>query len=302
MNNIKDIVNRYAITPYRYTIKKNATIVDADDGHFVFKKRTLENKNEELFKYLKSRNFLYFPNLINRDDQYDVYQYVEDVTTPREQKALDMMYLLSMLHNKTTFYKDADDDEFKAIYEDTIKDIEYIHNYYTDVITNIEKSIYMSPSDYLIARNISKIFDTIMFSRREIENWYELIKGKHKKRVATLHNNLDLDHLVRNDELYLLSWDKSRQDMPFLDFLEFYNRYALEFDFDELLRVYESKYQLLKEERILMFVLMSIPKKLEFKTSEIERCREVRKFLDYIYKTEMLITPYYSPEDNKESN
>lgn len=297
MNNLRDIISKYAIVPKRYTIKRNATIIDADDGHFVFKKRIADSNTDELFKYLKSRNFGYLPKLVSRDDKYDVYQYVEDVNTPREQKALDMMYLLSMLHNKTTFYKDVDDDEYKAIYENKLKDIDYIYNYYMDVITMIEKNTYMSPADYLIARNISKIYDTIMFSRRELDNWYELVKGKHKKRVVTLHNNLDLDHLIHNEDLYLLSWDRSRQDMPLFDFLDFYNRYALEFDFEELLRVYEGKYALLEEERLLMFIMMSIPRRLEYMEREIDRCREARKLLDHIYKTEMLITPYYTPKD-----
>jgi len=53
MNNIREITNKYAIIPQRYTIKKNATIIDADDGHFVFKKRNglfwSLNENELLF-------------------------------------------------------------------------------------------------------------------------------------------------------------------------------------------------------------------------------------------------------------
>ncbi|MDD4053700.1 MAG: hypothetical protein PHZ20_02555 [Bacilli bacterium] len=301
MNNIKDITNNYALIPKRYTYKKNAIIIDADDGHFVFKKRANNNNNNQLFKYLKSRNFIYLPNLIKTDDKYDIYQYIEDIDTPREQRALDLMYIIAMLHNKTTFYKDIDDDEYKAIYEETIKKIDYMYNYYNDIIINIEKSIYMSPSDYLIARNISTIFNSIMFSRREIEQWYELVKDTNKKRVVTLHNNLDLDHLLRNEEMYLLSWDKSTQGMPFLDLLEFYNRYALEFDFEELFKFYESKYPLLKEEKLLLFIMMSIPRKLEYKENEIERCGEARKVLDYIFKTEILITPYYTVENKKES-
>ncbi|MFA5407959.1 MAG: hypothetical protein WC343_04215 [Bacilli bacterium] len=301
MNDIRNITNKYAVTPYRYTIKKNATIIDTDDGHFVFKKRSNESNPSELFKYLKSRDFKYFPDFIDRDDSYDIYRYVEDVSTPREQKALDMMYLLSMLHNKTTFYKDIDEDDYKEIYEDTIKDIDYIYNYYTDIITIIETKIYMSPSEYLIARNISKIFNSIIFARREIDRWYDLVKNKHKKRVVTLHNNLDLDHLIRNDNLYLVSWDKAKCDMPLFDILDFYKRYALEFDFDELIKIYESKYQLLEEERALLFVMMSIPHKIGFQTKEIERCKEVRRILDYIYKTEILISPYYAVENKVES-
>jgi uncharacterized protein YerC len=302
MNNIKDILNRYALLPHRYTIKKNATIIDTDDGHFVFKKRDIDNKMEELFKYLKSRNFLAIPNLINRDDAYDVYEYIDDVDTPREQKALDMMSVIATLHYKTTYFKDADEDDFKAIYEDIVKQIDYINNYYTDVITMIETNVYMSPSEYLIARNISKVFNAITFCKREIDEWYELVKDKHKKRVVTLHNNLDLDHLVRNQDLFLLSWDKSRQDMPIFDLINFYKHYALELDFAELFNLYESKYKLLDEERKLFFILISIPDKITYGKSEMESCSTARKLLDYIFKTEQLLTPYYTPNNSDESH
>ncbi len=301
MNSVRDITNHYAFIPRRYTIKKNATIIGTDDGHFVFKKRETNNDVEQLFKYLKSRNFLSFPNLINKDDRYDIYEYIEEVDTPREQKALDMMIIVSNLHYKTTFYKDVDEDEYKAIYEKIIKDIEYINNYYNDIITSIEIDIYMSPTDYLIARNITKIFNSIMFARREIDKWYEYTKNKHKKRVVTLHNNLDLDHLIHNDNIYLLSWNKTKQDMPIYDLLHFYQKYALDFDFEELFNLYESKYKLQEDEKLLLFILMSIPKKLEYKNSEIENIRDARKLLDYIYKTEMLITPYYTPQNDEKS-
>lgn len=298
---IKDINNKFALGPYRYTIKKNAIIIDADDGHFVFKKRGTNNDIDQLFKYLKSRDFVYLPNLVDSNEHYDIYQYIDDVTTPKEQKGLDMMHLLSLLHNKTTFYKDVNEDELKAMYEDISNDINHTFNYYNTMIEDIEQKVYMSPSEYLLARNISRVFGALMFCQREIDRWYELIKDKHKKRIVTLHNNVDLDHVLRYDDLYLLSWDNSRQDMPLFDILNFYERYALELNFEELLKYYESKYKLLDEERLLLFVMMSIPRKVIYMEDEIDNCRETSKMLDYIYKTEALITPYYEVDDIKEN-
>jgi hypothetical protein len=121
-------------------------------------------------------------------------------------------------------------------------------------------------------------------------------------RVSTIHNNLDLDHLVRSQDLSLLSWDKARVDMPIYDMLDFYKRYALDFDFSELINAYESKYKLLEDERILLFVMMSIPSKIVYEKNEIENCRRVRKLLDYIYKTEQVLTPYYTPKNYEEQN
>lgn len=51
------------------------------------------------------------------------------------------------------------------IFEETMEKINYIYNYYMDVINIIESKIYMSPSEYLIARNISKIFSCIYFCK-----------------------------------------------------------------------------------------------------------------------------------------
>ena len=89
--------------------------------------------------------------------------------------------------------------------------------------------------------------------------------------------------------------------MPIYDILHFYQKYALDFDFEELFNIYENKYKLQDDEKLLLFVLMSIPQKLEYKDSEIENIRDARKILDYIYKTEMLITPYYTPQDEEKS-
>ena len=68
---------------------------------------------------------------------------------------MDLIYLLSLLHSKTTFYREVDIDHNKEIYETTINNLDYLNNYYTNLITSIEKEVYMSPSSYLIARNIN---------------------------------------------------------------------------------------------------------------------------------------------------
>ena len=300
MNNVRKIINKYAHRPYRYTLKKSVTIVDTEDGHFVFKGKDRNNYNNNinnLFKYLKSRNFEYFPKLIANEDEYDVYEYVEEVETPREQKALDIVSIMSLLHNKTTFYKEIDIDQYKEIYENISNQLDYLYNYYNDVITVIERNVYMSPAEYLIARNISKINMSIFFGKREIKEWYELVKNKPKKRMVTIHNNLDIDHFIRNENMYLLSWDRSMVESPIYDIYYFYKRNALEFDFNELLKVYESKYPLLEEERRLLFVLLSMPDRIELNQCQFDNCKEVRRKIDYIYKTELLLTPYYAPQN-----
>lgn len=290
MRKINSILQEPTLNMYRYTIKNNATIVDTDKGCFVFKKKN-GNDVSEIYDYLKSRNFEYYPKLVRTDELYNVYEYIEDTNMPYDQKALDMVYLLSLLHNKTTYYKEMDADEYKELYEKLLYDIENINSYYTNLITMIEKEIYMSPSQYLIARNISKIYASLYYARIEIDNWYELIKNKNRKRIVTIYNNNDIDHLLRNKDLYLINWEKSKMDIPIYDFYYFYRKHALEFDFNDLLKVYEENYPFLEEEKKLLFILMSIPDIVTIKENEFDNCRNVKEIIDYIYKTETLIFP-----------
>ena len=200
--------------------------------------------------------------------------------------------LLTMLHSKTTFYKEIDIDNYKYLYEKIDSKLEYLYNYYTDIITIIEKSIYMSPSGYLIARNINKIYESINYCKKELDSWYELIKDKRKVRVVNIHNNLSLEHYLKNDKSYFISWNKNKIDMPIYDLLILYKKYYLNFDFYELFRYYESRYPLTLEERKLLFILISIPEKLELNDTEYKNSIKCRNFFDYIYKTEELIKMY----------
>ena len=49
---------------------------------------------------------------------------------PDEQKMLDMIDLVGLLHNKTTYYKNIDLDDYKKIYEDIANNIFYISSRY----------------------------------------------------------------------------------------------------------------------------------------------------------------------------
>lgn len=289
-NNLKNIINKYKAK--KVTLKNSAKIIENENTRLVIKK---DNPNIlDTYNYLLSRSFDYFPKIIYKDNDYNAYEYVEDVNEPSEQRILDIITLTSILHSKTTFYKEVDIDNYKYLYETINKKLEYLFNYYNDIITLIEKNIYMSPSNYIIARNINKIFETINYCKYEVDSWYELIKDKRKIRVVNIHNNLSLDHYIKNDKPYLISWNKNKIDMPIYDLLTLYKKYYLEFDFYELFNYYESRYPLTNEERKMLFILMSIPEKLVLDSSEYKNSIKCRKFFDYIYKTEELINEYKS--------
>ena len=301
MLKINEILKKYDIKPRKYTKNNKAMIIETEEGKYVIKPKTKDN--QYIYDYLKSRNFNYIPKILNnKNEEYDIRNYIESYNIPKEQKIIDLIDLVTLLHNKTTHYKEVTEDDYKEIYEDIKNNIEYLDSYYTDMITIIESKVYMSPCEYLIARNISKIFSTIYFLKEEIKNWYELVKKNSKQRLVVLHNNLELNHLINNEKNYLISWEKSKIGIPIFDIYKLYMKHGLEFDFTELIKRYEKNYPLHQDERKLLFILMLLPKKIEFQNSEYENTKEAGKAIDILYKTQMLVSPYYSNERPKDQS
>jgi len=199
-------------------------------------------------------------------------------------------------------YKEIDLDNYKYIYEEINNQIEDIYNYYNTVMDNIESTIYMSPSNYLISRNISFIYSAIRYAKRSIDYWYKLIENKRKVRVVVIHNNLSLEHYLKEDKPYLISWEKSKIDMPIYDLISLYNNHYLDFDFTDLLKVYLSKYPLTEEEITLFLTIISIPKKIEYNNSEYKTVINIRRQLDYIYKTSELVKKYDIKQETDENH
>lgn len=291
MNNyVREIASEYNIPINKITIKNNTRIID---DKIVLKKKKNNDLNN-IYKYLKSRSFDYFPEPITMDNLYEVYPFLEDTYEPSEQKATDIMHLLGLLHSKTTFYREIDIDKNKEIYENISDELEYLNNFYNDLITMIEKDVYMSPSGYLIARNINIIFGSIYYAKHNLEEWYKKIDNNKNERVVNIHNNISLDHYIKSEKPYLISWNKSRIDSPIYDLLSFYRNHYLDFDFDDLFHYYESGYPLKEEERLLLFTYMAIPYKIEIISDEYEMCIKINKMIEYLYKTSNLIMNYHS--------
>lgn len=290
------LLKEHGLKPKTLTKNKSSILLETTDN----KKYVLKEKNKDLenkFDYLLSRGFDYFPSYKSFDN-YDIYEYIKNKKISDEEKLYDMIDLLSLLHTKTTRYKNIDIDDYKQIYEDINEKIEYLTNYYTELNDLIDEEIYMSPSKYLLARNISKIYNALAFCKTEIDNWYELIKKSPKQRISLIHNNLELDHILNSDSSYLISWDKAKTDMPLYDFYSLYKKYYNKTDFDILLSNYQKRYPLKEEELKLLFIKISVPKKIEFTSDEFSNTQEIKKLLEYLYKSDKLINPFYKKQNN----
>jgi len=89
---------------------------------------------------------------------------------------------------------------------------------------------------------------------------------------------------------FLLGFEKTKIDIPIYDLYNFYIKYSSMFDFRNLLKHYEDRYPLLEEEKKLFNILISIPNEIEFSDIEIENCKNTKKIIDYIYRSEVLVS------------
>lgn len=295
---LRELFDENNIVTKKITIKKDVRIIDTGDEKLVIKKR--ETDLDDVFRYLNSRAFDYFPKIVYKTDNYDIYEYVPDVDLPKEERAMDIIKLVTMLHSKTTFYREVDEDYYKEIYEELLDRIDYLNNYYDDITSIIEKEEFMSPSNYLFARNVTKIFQALNYCKYNINKWYDIINEKKRIRIVNIHNNLRLDHYLLGDRPNLISWNHSKKDMPIYDLLKMYKTYYDQLDFCELMRNYEAHYPMLLEEKILFFCLISIPDKLEFTEEEYNMCVKVKSFYNYLNVSEKFISDYF-PGDELQS-
>ena len=291
MNNINEIIKKRNEKIKKYQKKGNVIIVETDKGKYVYKDKEI---NKSIIDYLNTRNFNYYPKIIE-NDKYTLVKYIEEIEIPKEQKMNDLIKIVALLHSKTTFYKEINLDYYNSIYENIDNNIKFLYGYYTDKISICESKVFMSPSEYLLARNISKIYENLEKSKRNLDKWHKIVKNKNKERNSVIHNKLKLDHFIRNENVYLISWDKSKIGSPVFDLYKLYKNHFLDFDFLDIFKTYEKIYPLLEEEKILLKILISTPEKLTNSNSEYNKTKEINDMMIQIYKAEKL----FSPETSK---
>ena len=282
------------------SIKKlnNTFLIESNNNRFIVKKK--DNNEDKVYNYLLTRNFNYLPKY-HHFNNYNIYEYINNNELSKEEKLSELVNLLAILHIKTTRFQNTQIDDYKIIYEDLYKRINYLLSYYNSLNDYIDNIIYMSPSEYLLIRNISKIYSSLSFASKELEEWYELIKNSKKQRKVLIHNNLDLDHFIYDKNPYLISWQKAKVDLPIYDLIDLYKKYYNDIDFSVLLNIYQKKYPLTKEELKLFFIIISIPDKIELSNNELLNIKKIKKILKRISLSNNLIRQYYQKKKSYSS-
>lgn len=271
----------------RFTIKGKVKIIENNGNKVVIKEKKKELK--ELFDYLITRGYEYFPTIVNDRDSFLEYEYLEKENSFNDNIDEDMINMVSLLHYKTSYYKSVSQSKFKEIYNKLIDNIDYLKDKYTKKIELIDNEEYMSPSNYLFARNYTIIMSNLYFIEKELNKWYKLVKDKTKERVCVVHNNLKKDNFFRGKKNILTGWDNYLVDTPVIDIYKLYRSEYNNVDMEYLLKVYNENNKLNDEEIILFNILISMPLNINEELNEYDKVKEIKSNLFYIYKTSNFI-------------
>lgn len=293
---LKEIVLKYK--PLKYTLKGKTINVNSMQGNFVIK--PAKKDIISLFSYLNSRSFYNYPKVIAKDDDYITYEYLKELETPKEQQLLDLILVVAKLHNKTVYFKEVTEDKYKEIYDNIKDNVIYLRDYYSGIYDEAFNEIYISPAKYNFLLNYSLLNNDLAFILDELDEWFNLVKESNKQRVCLIHNNLSLEHFIKGMDSYLISWDKYTFDTPVMDIVNLYHNEYLTCDFSGILKEYLNNFKLSVDEEKLLFILLSLPDKVNFDDSEFNNTINVANLVDYIKRTEKLIRPYYTEKQKEE--
>lgn len=271
--------------PFRLTKLHNCILMYTMEGNYVVKKKPKINY-PELYQYLNSRYFNYLPKIIdaNREDAI-MFEYQEDLSVNHNQKAQDLIKLVALLHSKTIYFKEVTNDTYKEIYNNLKNNVLYVKNYYNELFDTYIIEELNSPSHYLFLRNYSLINNACNYCLEKIDEWYKKISDKNRERVCLIHNNLSLEHYIKNENEYLISWDNYIYDNPVIDLYKFYQNDWSDLSFLEIFKTYNDNNELLEEERLLLDILISIPFKVEEEDIEINNVHSYRNLINYLSKS-----------------
>lgn len=276
-------------------IEKRGSAVIYNDEYILKEEKDLS----DLENYLISRDYHGFITILNREGEKNKYPYLKNYSLDNDQLSSDIASSVALLHNKTSYNKEVTDDKHKKIYDDLLGYINYLEENFADITRRIEYVDFPSPSEILYLSNYTKLKDCLDFCKRELENWYGMVKNKTKERVSLVHGNLRLEHAIYNDKIYLTSWRNAHFESPIVDIIDFYHHEWKKIEFSNFLDKYFDKCKLLPEEKKLLIINISLPIECIFSEDEMHNVVVVRDLFDYLYKTEQLIRPYYAVE-NKE--
>ena len=176
-----------------------------------------------------------------------------------------MIKNIALKHTKTTVFVCLNELDRLDIYDSNLEYLDNIMKYYLDLQDGIDELEYIREDYYLLLINISKIYKLINKSIYYLNKWFELDINKYREVL-----------LIDNSRGYFIN------DLVTLYKKDYYG-------FNKLLKLYNLKYNLYKNDYYLLFCLLGKLNKIKFTSNITDNIKNIKELIYYVdYTLEFL--------------
>lgn len=272
---MNEIINEYLTDIKKITYKKDYSIIETSTNkkYIIIKKR--KNK-EKLYDYLTSINYNLYKKPLNINDKYEIFS----LDNLEEESITNA---LITLHYLTEEFRECSKDELKKIKEQIMFNLDKCYKYYLNLQDEIENMSFPPPDKYLLINNISQIYKLLEVSKYRLDN-LEL----NSLREVILINNFD-NNIFKN----IIDFNYYSKDVFVYDLEKLYKKDYK--NFKDVLKKYNDKLKISKEEWNLLSILISIPEEVTLENNHYNDCIKIRNLINYVNYT----FSFLSEEDEK---
>lgn len=272
---MNEIINKYLTDIKKITYKKDYSIIETSTNkkYIIIKKR--KNK-EKLYDYLTSINYNLYKKPLNINDKYEIFS----LDNLEEESITNA---LITLHYLTEEFRECSKDYLKKIKEQIMFNLDKCYKYYLNLQDEIENMSFPPPDKYLLINNISQIYKLLEVSKYRLDN-LEL----NSLREVILINNFD-NNIFKN----IIDFNYYSKDVFVYDLEKLYKKDYK--NFKDVLKKYNDKLKISKEEWNLLSILISIPEEVTLENNHYNDCIKIRNLINYVNYT----FSFLSEEDEK---
>lgn len=272
---MNEIINKYLTNIKKITYKKDYSIIETSTNkkYIIIKKR--KNK-EKLYDYLTSINYNLYKKTLNINDKYEIFS-LDNLEEGSITNAL------ITLHYLTEEFRECSKDDLKKIKEKIMFNLDKCYKYYLNLQDEIENMSFPPPDKYLLINNISQIYKLLEVSKYRLDN-LEL----NSLREVILINNFD-NNIFKN----IIDFNYYSKDIFVYDLEKLYKKDYK--NFKDVLKKYNDKLKISKEEWNLLSILISIPEEVTLENNHYNDCIKIRNLINYVNYT----FSFLSEEDEK---
>lgn len=270
------------------------------EGYFVVK-ITSQKSLQNMYDLVETLNLSCFVHIIpNLHHEYlTIYQHQYLYLMPfiesgsqhlKEMKIQFYFETLPYLHEHSFYDMKVNQQYFHTLEKDVLKVINERFQYYEKMIESYENEVYRSPSQWMLVMNYYRIYDALALAKQYLSQYMNCIQECHSIRICLTYKNFDYQHISLKHKC-LISLDYMEMDLPIYDIFDMYQKIPdILFDLDCLSQSYLKKFELRKEEKLLLCCLMNIVPIIQFEHDEIDNIIKLSRLLYYLDSVHHFIT------------